>query len=111
MGNMIELCVADLYPDPKIYLGFTMCLFNDYKQVPQQELVNNCALEHGVETDRLDQCIQRDDGQYSMDLLRQSIRRSKAANVTYSCTVSANPVFPRRTPASAADSGLDSSRG
>jgi hypothetical protein len=74
-------------PDPKIYLGFTNCLFKDYPSIPQHSLVEDCALEHAIEIKKLDECAVRDNGAYAMRLLRDSVRRSKDAGVTKSCTV------------------------
>jgi hypothetical protein len=77
MGNIIELCAADLYPDPKIYLGFTMCLSKDYTDIPQRSLIEDCALEHSLDFGRLNECAAKDDGGYAMGMLRDSVRRSK----------------------------------
>ncbi|KAI1764556.1 hypothetical protein GGR53DRAFT_309780 [Hypoxylon sp. FL1150] len=76
MGNIIELCAHHLYPDPKIYLGFTMCLTRDYKSIPQRELVEDCALEHAIDFEKLNECAARDDGAFGVAMLRQSVRRS-----------------------------------
>ena len=76
MGNIIELCAASLYPDPKIYLGFTMCLTRDYKDIPERSLVEDCALEHGIDFDSLNECAVRDDGGFGVGMLRDSVRRS-----------------------------------
>ncbi|KAI9799808.1 MAG: hypothetical protein M1825_004368 [Sarcosagium campestre] len=89
LGNMLELCAASLYPDPKIYLGFTMCLTRDYGDIPDKDLVQDCALEHSIDFDKLNACVSSDDG-YALGLLRKSVERSAAANVTYSCTVRLN---------------------
>ncbi|KAJ1331598.1 Gamma interferon inducible lysosomal thiol reductase (GILT) [Microdochium nivale] len=80
MGNIIELCAAHLYPDPKIYLGFTMCLTRDYKLIPQRALIEDCALEHGIEFDRLNDCAAQDDGAFGMGMLRNSVQRSTAVS-------------------------------
>lgn len=87
LGNIIELCAAKLHPDPKIYLGFTMCLTRDYQDIPSEELLRACALEHGMSFDKLNDCASRDDGAYGMDLLRNSMERSADAGVATSCTV------------------------
>ncbi|KAI1172811.1 hypothetical protein F4777DRAFT_488612 [Nemania sp. FL0916] len=76
MGNIIELCAHQLYPDPKIWLGFTMCLTKDYQAIPQRELVEDCALEHAVDFDKLNECATRDDGAFGMGMLRESVKRS-----------------------------------
>ncbi|KAI0999146.1 hypothetical protein K3495_g9049 [Podosphaera aphanis] len=87
MGNIIELCSAKLYPDPKIYLGFTMCLTRDFDEIPQPDLVKDCALEHGIEFEKLHECATTDDGGLGMNMLRSSVRRSTQDGVTKSCTV------------------------
>ena len=87
LGNILELCASELYPDPKLYLGFTMCLSSSYEHIPDRELVHGCALEHGMDFDRLNDCASQDEGQYAMDLLRDSADRSAELNVTKSCTV------------------------
>ena len=90
LGNMIELCAADEYPDPKQYLGFTMCLSHHYIDIPQRGLVEMCALEYGMELGRIERCLTGDDGVRGMTLLRRSIERSKSLNVTTSCTIRLN---------------------
>lgn len=90
MGNIIELCAASLYPDPKTYLGFTMCLTKDYKEIPQRSLVEDCSLEHGIDFAKLNECAVQDDGGTAMGMLRDSVRRSRNAGVTKSCTVRLN---------------------
>ncbi len=76
MGNIIELCAATLYPDPKIYLGFTMCLSRDYQSIPQRSLVEDCALEHGIDFEKLNDCPIQEDGGFGIGLLRDSVNRS-----------------------------------
>jgi len=76
MGNIIELCAAYLYPEPRIYLGFVMCLTRDYDEIPDQELVQDCALEHGIDFDKLNACSSSDDG-FGIEMLRKSVTRSK----------------------------------
>jgi hypothetical protein len=76
MGNIIELCAAHLYPEPRIYLGFVMCLTRDYSEIPDQNLVEDCALEHGIDFKKLNECSSSDDG-YAIGLLRNSVDRSR----------------------------------
>ena len=76
MGNIIELCAFELYPDPKISLGFTMCLTRDYENIPSEELVSDCALEHAIDVKALDDCAMRDNGAHGLDMLRKSVTRS-----------------------------------
>lgn len=85
MGNILELCSASLYPDPKIYLGFTMCLTRDYKDIPDRSLVEDCALEHGMDFDKLNACTVQDDGGYGMGMLRDSVRRSTEVCANIEC--------------------------
>ncbi|KAI0396260.1 hypothetical protein F5Y17DRAFT_128097 [Xylariaceae sp. FL0594] len=80
MGNIIELCAHQLYPDPKIWLGFTMCLTKDYHLIPQRELVEDCALEHAVDFAKLNECATRDDGAFGMSMLRESVKRSASVS-------------------------------
>lgn len=87
MGNILELCAARLYPDPKINLGFTMCLTRDYQEIPQRELVQACALEHAIDFGKLNECANKDYGAFGVQLLRESVQRSTEAGVTKSCTV------------------------
>lgn len=87
LGNMIELCAAHLYPDPKIYLGFTMCMTRDYQDIPKRELVEDCALEHSISMEKLNKCLNAEDGGRAIDRLRESFNRTTEAGVTKSCTV------------------------
>ncbi|KAF2188261.1 hypothetical protein K469DRAFT_566906 [Zopfia rhizophila CBS 207.26] len=90
LGNILELCAASVYPDPKIYLGFTMCLERNYKEIPKKELIEDCALEHGIDFEKLNHCVSQEDGAYAMGMLRDSVERSANLNVTKSCTVRLN---------------------
>jgi len=90
LGNIIELCAAKLYRDPKVYLGFTMCLAKEYTEIPGRTLVEDCALEHGISMERLNTCTVDEDGALSVDMLQASFNRSAAAGVTKSCTVRLN---------------------
>ena len=90
LGNILELCAADLYPDSKTSLGFAMCLTNSYNQIPEEGLVKECALEHRVDFDKLNECASRDDGGYGQDLLRDSVNRTALAGVQRSCTIRLN---------------------
>ncbi|KHN98191.1 Gamma interferon inducible lysosomal thiol reductase GILT [Metarhizium album ARSEF 1941] len=76
MGNIIELCARELYPDPKINLGFIMCLTRDYRHIPEPALVQDCALEHAIDIKAINECAARDDGAHGMALLRNSIQRT-----------------------------------
>lgn len=90
MGNILELCAAEIYPSPINYLGFTMCLSENYRDIPQRYLVEGCALEHGLDFDALNKCASDDDGAHAVGMLRRSVERSSAARITMSCTVRLN---------------------
>lgn len=90
LGNIIELCAQKLYPDPKTYLGFTMCMTRDYPHIPQRSLVEDCALEHAIDFSELNNCATKDDGAFGVGMLRGSVRRSSEAGVSKSCTVRLN---------------------
>ncbi|KAF3072365.1 hypothetical protein CFAM422_005304 [Trichoderma lentiforme] len=90
IGNIIELCAHELYPDPKIYLGFVMCLTKDYPQIPDRTLIEDCALEHAIDFNKLNECAARDETAHGIELLRNSVQRSAEANVTISCTIRLN---------------------
>jgi hypothetical protein len=86
LGNIILLCAAHLYPSPKLHLGFANCMISDYPDIPARSLVENCALEHSLDFDKINACISDEDA-YGINLLRQSIEYSRKMNVTTSCTV------------------------
>ncbi|KAL9089434.1 MAG: hypothetical protein Q9165_005755 [Trypethelium subeluteriae] len=87
LGNILELCAASIYPDPKVYLGFAMCLTGHFEEIPQRDLISDCSLEHGIDFDKLNDCVSKDDGAYGIELLRRSVVRTAEAGVTKSCTV------------------------
>ncbi|KAK4099362.1 hypothetical protein N658DRAFT_508803 [Parathielavia hyrcaniae] len=76
LGNIIELCAQRLYPDPKTFLGFAMCLTRDYFHIPQRSLIEDCALEHAIDFDKLNDCATKDDGAFGVGMLRDSVRRT-----------------------------------
>lgn len=67
-----------------------MCLSRDYKDIPKRDLVQDCALEHGLDFGTLNDCMSKEDGAYGMHMLRTSVQRSADLNVTKSCTVRLN---------------------
>ncbi|KAL2050210.1 hypothetical protein ABVK25_009571 [Lepraria finkii] len=86
LGNMLGLCANDLFPNnPKISLGFSTCLIMSYQRIPSRDLVESCALEHGISFDDLNACIS-EEGK-GLDLLGASVKRSEKAGVKKSCTV------------------------
>ncbi|KIH88900.1 hypothetical protein SPBR_07539 [Sporothrix brasiliensis 5110] len=83
----LEAHIMSKCPDALIYLGFTLCISREYDRIPDRELIEGCALEHAVDFAALNECATRDDGQYAMNLLRDSVQHTAAAGVTKSCTV------------------------
>ena len=86
LGDIILLCGAHLYPLPKLYLGFANCMISDYPHIPARSLVESCALEHGLDFNKINACIS-DEDLHGINLLRKSAERSREMNVTISCTV------------------------
>lgn len=62
-----------------------MCLTRDYKDIPDRSLVEDCALEHGMDFEKLNACTVQDDGGYGMGMLRDSVRRSTEVCVEINC--------------------------
>jgi len=87
LGDIVMLCAASEYPDPKLYLGFTNCLTTDYAEIPARSLIEDCALEHGLDFGVLNDCMSKENGAYGMGLLRDSVQHSSDVGVTTSCTV------------------------
>jgi hypothetical protein len=86
LGNIILLCAAHLYPEPKLHLGFANCMISDYPNIPDRTLVENCALEHSLSFEEINDCISNEDV-HGINLLRESVEWSRENNVTKSCTV------------------------
>lgn len=82
---MIILCASHLYPDPKLSLGFARCLIDDYHDIPQRDLVESCAMEHGLDFNKINSCIS-EEGK-AQQMLRESVERSVDAGVNVSCTI------------------------
>lgn len=66
-----------------------MCLTRDYPLIPQRSLVEDCALEHAIDFNKLNECATKDDGAFGVDMLRSSVRRSSEVRYLYT----ANPPF------------------
>lgn len=99
MGNIIELCARELYPDPKINLGFIMCLTRDYEHIPDRSLIEDCALEHAIDFQTLNECATKEDGAYGLSLLRESVQRTAKVYIPKEYKRHRNPVqeAPRLT--------------
>lgn len=82
-SNILELCAARLYPSPINHLGFTMCLTESYHDIPQRYLVEGCALEHGIDFDKLNECASEEDGAVGMGMLRESVGWSSSVSLIF----------------------------
>lgn len=87
LGNIVLLCAAREYPDPKLHLGFTNCLINEYPEIPKRQLIEDCALEHGLDFGVLNDCMSKDTGAFGMGLLRDSVKHSLDVGAGISCTI------------------------
>ena len=110
IGNMLMLCAANIpftssqaSPLPRTpvirSLGFANCLIDDYPKIPERALVQNCALEHGIDFEALNTCASREDDDFEhpgnttpedpsgIALLRKSVHHTQEVGVTKSCTV------------------------
>ncbi len=47
-----------------------MCLTREYQKTPERALLEDCALEHGIDFERLNKCTTDDDGQLAVDRLK-----------------------------------------
>lgn len=79
-------------------LGFANCLIDSYSRIPERHFVEQCALEHGINFEALNECASKQeddpddgkDGQLPLSgiaLLRKSALHSEKLGVTTSCTV------------------------
>ncbi|KAL2862262.1 GILT family protein [Aspergillus lucknowensis] len=112
IGDMLMLCAANLpfAPEgsvaqvsgsrtpPVRYLGFSNCLISSYTEIPDRTLVEQCALEYGIDFDALNECVSQQDDNPNhgnqgepplsgVALLRESARHSAELGVRTSCTV------------------------
>lgn len=112
IGDMIILCAENLpFPPgqksssssmsgPRIptirSLGFANCLISSYEKIPGRSLVEDCALEHGIDFNSLNRCASRqndDEDDLSQEdpsgiaLLRRSALRNEQLGIKQSCTV------------------------
>lgn len=58
-----------------------MCLTRDYKHIPQRSLIEDCALEHAIDFDKLNDCATKEDGAFGIGMLRESVERSSKVRV------------------------------
>lgn len=64
-----------------------MCLTKDYEDIPKRALVEDCALEHGISMQTINECATLEDGSLAVEMLQESFNRSSEAGVSKSCTV------------------------
>jgi hypothetical protein len=53
-----------------------MCMERDFRHIPQRSLVEDCALEHALDFDKLNECATKDDGGFGIGMLRHSVKRT-----------------------------------
>ncbi len=58
-----------------------MCLSRNYKDIPERTLIEDCALEHAISFNSLNECATRDDGGYGVGLLRDSVKKSAEVRI------------------------------
>ncbi|PYH90255.1 gamma interferon inducible lysosomal thiol reductase [Aspergillus ellipticus CBS 707.79] len=114
IGDMLILCAANLpFPPggdavcPKASrtptirsLGFANCLISSYHDIPKRDLVEQCALEHGIDFEALNRCASQENDDPDHDdegnphtplsgiaLLRKSALHSESLGVKRSCTL------------------------
>jgi hypothetical protein len=75
-----------------------MCLTRDYRHIPQRTLIEDCALEHAIEFDRLNECATKDNGGLGVGMLRDSVQRTAQVHTTPPGTLApalySNPTRP-----------------
>lgn len=86
LGNIILLCAERLYPSAILHLGFANCMIGDYTKIPDRDFVEQCALEHGLDFQKINQCAS-DELDSGAQILRDSVTRSAKAGAAKSCTV------------------------
>lgn len=65
-----------------------MCLTRDYKHIPQRSLIEDCALEHAIDFEKLNECATKDDGALGVGMLRDSVQRTTKVHTTSIFTLS-----------------------
>ncbi|KAF3907701.1 hypothetical protein AA313_de0207720 [Arthrobotrys entomopaga] len=88
LGDIIELCAYELYkPEPQRWLGFINCMGQDYQNIPEDGFVKGCAMEYGLDFDKLEDCASSEDKDKGIDLLRTSAKRAIELDIQTSCTI------------------------
>ncbi|KAL7271014.1 hypothetical protein RUND412_006262 [Rhizina undulata] len=86
LGNMVHLCGFHLYTTD-IALPFSMCLLHQYELLPEKSFIEDCAESHGVDFQKINDCISDLGPEGGMALLSESVERSRDADAQVSCTV------------------------
>lgn len=50
-----------------------MCLTREYQKIPERALLEDCALEHGIDFERVNKCTSNDDGELAVKRLQVCI--------------------------------------
>ncbi|KAI5810699.1 hypothetical protein BZA77DRAFT_327168 [Pyronema omphalodes] len=79
LGNMLHLCGENI--------GFSGCLYRDYKKVTDEEFITKCAEENGLKFEKINECASDIGENGGLQRLERSVERSQKAGVKISCTV------------------------
>lgn len=47
-----------------------MCLTREYQKIPERALLEDCALEHGIDFERVNKCTSNNDGELAVKRLQ-----------------------------------------
>ena len=81
-GNIQQLCARKHYPEMAKWTGFLACQNEKWQQIP--EGWEPCAKKMNMDVGKLKSCI---DGAQGKDLMRESLKKAKAANAQGSPTI------------------------
>jgi hypothetical protein len=81
-GDIIQLCAMKQYPDMQKYVAFFDCWNQNWRAIP--EGWEKCAEQNGMDKGRIRSCAEGAEGK---DLLRESMKKSQAANAQGSPTI------------------------
>ena len=82
LGNIQQLCARDIYPEQRRWTEFVNCQNADWRNIP--DTWEGCARLAGMDVEKLRPCVT---GSRGLDLLRESMNRSKRADAQGSPTI------------------------
>ncbi|CAG8473154.1 1951_t:CDS:2 [Ambispora gerdemannii] len=89
-GNILELCFQNSYPPPtyqRNFFRFLRCLNRDLSKKGTHSYTERCVSQVGLDYTPIAECA---DSALGKQLLRESVMRTYASNVTKSCTIFVN---------------------